>query len=188
MGRELAHIAETLQCDERTVRRYTNEGMLRGERRGKQEVRLPFSEERYLRGHWSLLSGLRRALRTEHRVHLAVLFGSMATGEDLPGSDVDLLIDHSTGNLEQIAELRRRLEGRVGRTIHLVLLEDAEGSPSLLADVLLEGRVIADRGAAWSRLDHERNRVARRASEEEKATNAAARKAVAEARRRLDDQ
>jgi predicted nucleotidyltransferase len=66
---------------------------------------------------------------------------------------VDLLVDHATGNLEDAVELRRRLQKRIGRPIHLVLLEDATHSPSLLANVLLEGRVIVNRGDAWRRLD-----------------------------------
>jgi predicted nucleotidyltransferase len=187
MGRRLAETAEKLQCDERTLRRYAGEGLLRGEHRSRQELRLPYSEERYLLQHWALLSGLRRALRTEHSVRLAVLFGSAATGEDRPDSDVDLLIDHATGDLEQVAELRRRLRERLGKSIHLVLLEDAEQSPSLLADVLLEGRVIVDRGDAWRHLDRQRERVLRKAAVEEESIRAAARRGVAEARARLHD-
>jgi predicted nucleotidyltransferase len=185
MSRGLAETAEALQCNERTLRRYANQGLLRGERRGRQELRLPYGEERYLRRQWALLSGLRRALRTEHSVRLAVLFGSTATGEDLPDSDVDLLIEHSTGDLEQVIELQRRLRERVGRPIHLVLLEDAERSPSLLADVLLEGRVIVDRDDSWRRLERRRQRVLRQAAAKEEATRVAARRAVVEARERL---
>lgn len=185
MSRGLAETAAALHCDERTLRRYAGQGLLRGERRGRRELRLPYGEERYLRRHWALLSGLRRALRTEHSVRLAVLFGSTATGEDLPESDVDLLIEHSTGDLEQVAELRRRLQKRIGRPLHLVLLEDAEQSPVLLADVLREGRVIVDRAGAWRRLERKRRRILRQASEQEEATHAAARRAVAKARARL---
>jgi predicted nucleotidyltransferase len=185
MGRGLAETAEELKCSERTLRRYANEGLLHGERSGRQELRLPYGEERYLRQHWALLSGLRRALRTEHSVRLAVLFGSTATGEDSPDSDVDLLIEHSTGDLENVIELRRRVQERVGKPIHLVLLEDAEQSPSLLADVLVEGRVIVDRGDAWHRLGRGRQRVLRRATEEEGIARAGARQGVAEARGRL---
>jgi predicted nucleotidyltransferase len=185
MSRGLAETAERLECSERTLRRYANEGLLRGERRGRQELRLPYGEERYLRQHWTLLSGLRRALRTEHSVRLAILFGSTATGEDLPDSDVDLLVEHSTGDLDQVVELRRRLQERIGRPIHLVLFEDAEQSPSLLGDVLLEGRVIVDREDAWRRLGRERGRVLRQAAAKEEATHVAARRALAEARGRL---
>ena len=185
MSRRLAETAETLRCNERTLRRYANEGLVRGERRGRQELRLPYGEERYLRRHWALLSGLRRALRTEHGVRLAVLFGSTATGDDLAGSDVDLLIEHSKGGLEQVVELRRRLQERIGRPIHLVLLEDAERSPSLLADVLLEGRVIIDRDDAWHGLERRRRQVSRQAAAAEEATHVAARRAIADARGRL---
>lgn len=186
MGHGLAETAAALHCDERTLRRYAGQGLLRGERRGRRELRLPYSEERYLRQHWTLLSGLRRGLRTEHSVRLAVLFGSTATGADLPESDVDLLIEHSTGDLDRVAELRRRLQKRIGRPIHLVLLEDAEQSPSLLADVLLEGRVIVDRDDAWRRLQSTRRRVSREAAASEETSHVAARRAVAEARGRLN--
>jgi predicted nucleotidyltransferase len=185
MGRGLAETAESLHCNERTLRRYVDEGLLRGERRGRREVTLPYSEERYLRQHWGVLSNLRRALRTEPNVRLAVLFGSTAIGEDRPDSDVDLLIEHATGNLEEVVELRRRLQERIGKPIHLVLLEDAEHSPGLLTDVLLEGRVIVDRDDAWRRLARTQQTVRRQAAAEEKAIHDAAWRGVAEARRRL---
>ncbi len=185
MGRGLAEAAEALQCSERTLRRYAGEGLLHGERHARRELRLPYSEERYLKQHWALLSGLRQALRTEHGVRLAVLFGSTATGDESPDSDVDLLIEHSTGDLEHVVELRRRLQERIGKPIHLVLLEDAEQSSSLLADVLLEGRVVVDRDDAWSRLDRRRHSILRRAAVDEEATRAAALRGVAAARERL---
>jgi predicted nucleotidyltransferase len=185
MSYALAETAEALHCDERTLRRYANQGLLRGERRGRGELRLPYGEESYLREHWPLLNGLRRALRTEHSIRLAVLFGSTATGDDLPESDVDLLIDHSTGDLQRVAAFRRRLQGRIGRPLHLVLLEDARQSPVLLADILDEGRVVVDRTDAWKRLSRQRKAVLRAATAEEGAIHAGAREAVAEARTRI---
>ncbi len=185
MSHALAETAEALHCDERTLRRYANQGLLRGERLGRGELRLPYGEQSYLREHWWLLSGLRRALRTEHNVRLAVLFGSTATGDDLPESDVDLLIDHSTADLQQVAELRRRLQQRIGRPVHLVLLEDARQSPVLLADILDEGRVVVDLVDAWKRLGHQRKALLRAATAEGGAIHAGARAAVAEARARL---
>ena len=188
MSQTLAETAETLQCNERTLRRCANEGLVRGERHGgRQELRLPYREESYLREHWALLSDLRRALRTEHSVRLAVLFGSTATGDDTAGSDVDLLLKHSTGDLERVAELRRRLQERTDRPLHIVLLEDAEQSQSLLADVLEEGRPIVDRDGAWRRLQRRQRQVSRHAALEEEATHLAARKALADARGRLQD-
>ncbi len=185
MSRALAETARALRCDERTLRRYASQGLLRGERHGRGELRLPYSEEQYLRDHWTLLSGLRRGMRTEHSVRLAVLFGSTATGEDLPGSDVDLLVEHSTGDLEQAAELRRRLQKLTDRPLHLVLLEDARQSPILLADIFREGRVIIDRDGTWPRLTRRRRAAIRDAASEEAAIHAAAKQTVADSRARL---
>lgn len=56
-----------------------------------------------------------------------------------------------------------------------------------LADVLTEGRVVVDRDGAWSRLTRQGSQVLRRAEEEERATHAAARSAIATAERRLRD-
>lgn len=185
MSLALAETAAALHCDERTLRRYAGLGLLRAKRGKRDELRLPYREEAYLRRHWELLHGLRGTLRTEPSVRLAVLFGSAAIGEDRPESDVDLLIEHSTGDLEQIVELQRRLRAETGHPIHIVSLEDARRSPSLLADVLREGRVIVDRDGAWQRLGKEKKWVLRRAAAEEEANRAAARRAVADARARL---
>jgi predicted nucleotidyltransferase len=185
MSRALVETARELRCDERTLRRYASQGLLRGERRGRGELRLPYAEERYLRDHWTLLSGLRQGLRTEHSVRLAVLFGSTATGDDRPGSDVDLLIEHSTGDLEKVAELRRRLQRETDRPIHLVLREDAQHSPVLLGDILREGRVIVDRDRIWPRLIRRQNDVLAAAAAEEDAIQTGARQAIAEAQARL---
>lgn len=181
----LTETAAALHCDERTLRRYAGLGLLRAKRGKRQELRLPYSEEAYLRQHWELLHSLRGTLRTEPSVRLAVLFGSAATGEDRPESDVDLLIEHSSGDLEQIVELQRRLRADTGQPIHIVSLEDARRSPLLLADVLREGRVIVDRDGAWQQLGEEREWLLRRAAVEEGASRAAARRAVADARARL---
>lgn len=159
MGRNLGEIAKKLGCSERTLRRYVSQGALRGERASRDEVSIPYREEVYLKRHWGLLSGLRRALRTEHGVRMAVLFGSTATGDDRPDSDVDLLISHSSGDPEDLVELRRRLQKHVDRPLHLTLLEEAEHSPSLLADVLVEGRVVVDRNRAWPRLRRRRRQL-----------------------------
>lgn len=185
MGRGLAQTADTLACSERTLRRYVNEGLLRGERHGRREVRLPYAEESYLRGHWEVLNGLRRIFRTEKSVPLAVLFGSMATGEDRDDSDVDLLIKYRNADLDGVARLRRRLREALQRPVHLVLLEDAEQSPSLLADALQEGRVVLDREGIWERLERKRPQILRAAEEEETANRLAANRAVAAAREEL---
>jgi predicted nucleotidyltransferase len=187
MGLSFSKMASELRCSERTLRRYFNEGLVRGERRGgREEIWAPPNEELYLRRHWKLLSALRGALRTEPSVRLAVLFGSTAIGEERPDSDVDLLIDHAAGATIDALRLQRRLRERVGNEVHLVLLQDAEGSPDLLADVLDEGRVIVNRGHAWDRLLARRRQTFDAADAESQAIHAAAWRAIDEARARLE--
>lgn len=186
MGHRLEFAAEKLECSERTLRRYVNEGLLHGERGSRQEVRLARGEEAYLRQHGRLLHGLRRALRTEPSVRLAVLFGSTATGEDGPESDIDVLVDLRSGTIPQLLGLQRRLRlGLDGRDIHLVLLSDAEQAPALLADVFREGRVIVDRDGRWQRLRRRRKAIFKAADAEDEATREAAWRSVYEASRRL---
>lgn len=185
MSRPLAWTAEQLGCNERTLRRYVGAGMLRGERLGRDEIRLPPREELFLRRSWPLLSRLRQALRTEHSVRLAVLFGSTATGDDRAGSDVDLMVDRVTGDLVEVVQLQRRLSQSLEKAVHIVTLTDAEQSPVLLADILREGRVVVDRDDLWSRLARRRSQVLRQAATEEEATHDAAWNGVAAARARL---
>lgn len=182
----MARVASGLGCSERTLRRCFNEGLVRGQRLGgRGEVWIPPEEERYLRQHWPLLSRLRNALRTEPSVRFAVLFGSTAVGEDRPDSDVDLLIDHVTGDLIEVVGLQRRLRDRVGKEVHIVLLEDARQSPALLGDVFAEGRVVVNRGDAWAKLLGEREEVVRAADLAAEATRRAAWRGIDEARARL---
>jgi predicted nucleotidyltransferase len=186
MGRRLVLAADKLECSERTLRRYVNDGLLHGERGSRQEVRLARGEESYLRQHGRLLHGLRRVLRTEPSVRLAVLFGSTATGEDGPESDIDVLVDLESGDILQLLRLQRRLQsGLDGRAVHLVLLSDAERAPALLADVLREGRVIVDRGGPWQGLNRRRKEIFKAADAEDEATREAAWQGVYEASRRL---
>jgi len=186
MGRGLAFAAERLECSERTLRRYVNDGLLQGERGGRHEVRLARGEEVYLRQHGQLLHGLRRALRTEPSVRLAVLFGSTATGEDGPESDIDLLVALRSDSIPQLLRLQRRLQSELdGREVHLVLLSDAEQAPALLADVLREGRVILDRDGRWQGLSRRRKEILEAADAQDQATSEAAWLSVYEASRRL---
>jgi len=182
----MAQVASELGCSERTLRRCFNEGLVRGRRLGgRGEVWISPEEERYLCQHWPLLSRLRSALRTEPGVRFAVLFGSTAVGEARPDSDVDLLIDHVTGDLVEIVSLQRRLRDRVGKEVHIVLLEDAWKSPALLGDVLAEGRVVVSRGDAWTNLLGKREEIIRAAGRSEQETRSAAWRGIDEARGRL---
>lgn len=183
MGRVLGHTAASTGVSERTLRRYVNLGLLRGRKVGSQ-LELPADEERYLHDHHDLLSMLRSALRTERQVRLAVLFGSMATGEDTAESDVDLLVG-SVAGWRSIPPLRRRLQATLGRRIHVVDLDAAREAPSLLADVLTEGRVVIDRDGLWAELRAEREAIVRRAEAEDAELMARAAAAVTAARQRL---
>jgi uncharacterized protein len=61
------------------------------------------------------------------RVRFAYLFGSVASGTDRPGSDIDLAVSvHPRGTLLDDARLHDALVGALGREdVDLVVLEDA---------------------------------------------------------------
>lgn len=185
MGRALGRTAESLSCSERTLRRYINDGLLRGRQLDPYRFELPEPEERYAEAHWGLLHGLRTALRTERDVRLAVLFGSAATGADTEDSDVDLLVVHRGADGRAPLGLRRRLSDAIGRTVHLIWLEDARRSPNLLADALIEGRIIVDRAALWPEVQNQRESILDQARREDAETLAVARAAVEAARVRM---
>jgi predicted nucleotidyltransferase len=124
-------------------------------------------EEAYLRAHWPLLSALRAALRTEPGVRLAVLFGSLATGDSHRRSDVDLLVSLAESSVGQVAELTGRLERQLGREVQVVQLPEAEGVPLLMVDALERGRVLVDRDGEWPRLRSTLPRWRRRAADAE---------------------
>src|SRR4051812_5421175 len=88
----LQELALDLGAEERTLRRAAAQGTLRCRRPGARRMVLLPGERDYLRAHWALLSGIRRALRTERAVRLAVLYGSLARGEGDADSDFDLLV------------------------------------------------------------------------------------------------
>jgi predicted nucleotidyltransferase len=166
MGRVLADTAVDLGCSERTLRRYVNDGVLRGRRVGSQ-LELSSEEESYATSHWMLLKTLKWALRSERDVRLAVLFGSTAVGEDHPGSDVDLLIAHRHPEQRALASLRRRLRDALAKPVHVVSLDQARSAPSLFADILAEGRVLIDRDDLWGQLTNRYDSVLRGALQEE---------------------
>jgi len=186
MGQALDAPANEFGCSERTLRRYINGGMLRGRRVAGGQLELSQAERAYLRGHWKLLNRLMAALRTEHDVRLAVLFGSAATGEDTPVSDVDLLVVHRRSEWRAQAGLRVRLRRALGTPVDVVTLEQAEAQPSLLADVLREGRVLVDRDDLWGGLQRRRDEILDAGAREDELTMTRARETLAAARERLD--
>jgi predicted nucleotidyltransferase len=185
MSRALAESAERLGCNERTLRRYVNEGLLRGRHLRGSGLELSHAEQAYLDRHWELLSRLRAALRTERSVGLAVLFGSSAVGEARPDSDVDLLIAHDSPTAGALAGVQLRLGRTLERPVDVVGLEQANAMPTLLADVLAEGRVLIDRGCLWKSLCARQGEVLAAAELEDNRTAAGARATVLAARERI---
>ena len=148
----LAILAREVGVHERTLRRAVAEGSLRAARPSPRTLDMSLSEREYVRRSWKLLSALRAALRTEHNVRFALLFGSVARGTSAAGSDVDMLVTLRDGRLERVVELSAKLTDATGRRVDVVRLEDAESEPSFLADVVADGRVLVDRGGLWPRL------------------------------------
>lgn len=149
---ELAILAREVGVNERTLRRAAAEGSLRGARPSPRTLTMSLSEREYVRRSWRLLSTLRSALRTEHNVRFALLFGSVARGTDAPGSDVDVVVALRDPELERVVGLATKLTAAAGRRVDVVRLEDAETEPSFLADVVADGRVLVDREGLWPQL------------------------------------
>ncbi|WP_445152767.1 type VII toxin-antitoxin system MntA family adenylyltransferase antitoxin [Baekduia sp. Peel2402] len=148
----LRQLALTLDVPERTLRRAAVEGLIRGERVSERRYRTTLREEDYLRRHWPVLRELRATLRTEPSVRLAVLFGSVARGDDHPGSDIDVAVEMGNATPGQVAEVSARLSERLDRDVQLVRFADARGAPALMTDVLTHGRVLVDRDRRWATL------------------------------------
>ncbi len=165
---ELKHLAGELGVHERTLRRAVEQGTLRGKRLSPRTLELSLAERRYTRRAWPLLSALRGALRTEQNVRFALLFGSAATGADMPSSDVDVLVELRDDSLERIVDLETKLTADVGCQIDLVRLSDAERDPAFLAAALADGRVLVDREQLWSRLREREASIRRHGREQER--------------------
>jgi predicted nucleotidyltransferase len=159
MSAELHELARSLQVNERTLRRAWALGTLRGARITPYRLELPVEERVYLRRHWPTLSKLRHALRTEPNVALAVVFGSVARGDDDVESDVDLLVELRDSGLRQRVALAERLRGHTGLALEAVTLEDAQRRPSLMVEILRDGRVLVDRDERWAKLCAQANRI-----------------------------
>jgi excisionase family DNA binding protein len=149
----IQELASELDVEERTLRRAVAQGALRATRPGPRRLRLAPGEREYLRAHWLLLSQLRQALRTEHGVRLAVLYGSLARGDEDDGSDLDLLISFADDRPLTGSRLTARLQRVSGRRVDIARLDRVEAHVPLLLDrVVEEGRVLIDRDGEWERL------------------------------------
>jgi predicted nucleotidyltransferase len=90
------------------------------------------------------MDALRDALAGDVRVEYALLFGSRARGSAHEGSDLDIAIGARTrmGALE-LGDLVSRLEHVSGRTVDLVILDEAP--PALAYRIFRDGRVIVEK-------------------------------------------
>ncbi len=177
----IQQLARDLGAEERTLRRAASQGTLHAHRPGPRRLRLAPGERDYLRTHWQLLSGLRQALRTERGVRLAVLYGSLARGDEDANSDLDLLVslagDHPGAGLD----LASRLRGATGRRVDIAHLARVEaGAPLLLDRVLDEGRVLVDRDGQWPQLRERRRAIRARAQRAHRRQMTAASRTIAE--------
>jgi predicted nucleotidyltransferase len=179
MSAELQELAESLGVDERTLRRAWALGTLRGTRRTPYRLELPLEERIYLHGHWEALSRLRGALRTEPNVSMAVVFGSVARGDDEADSDLDLLIALRDPGLRPRVALAERLRKRTGLTLEIVALEDVLRRPSLMVEILREGRVLVDREERWPELSAQSGRIRVQAKRDRKRLAKRSREATA---------
>jgi predicted nucleotidyltransferase len=177
----LQELAADLGAEERTLRRAVSQGTLRASRSGPRRLRLASGEREYLRAHWPLLSGLRRALRTEQGVRLAVLYGSLARGDEDVGSDVDLLISLAADRPAAGLQLALRLQPVTGRPVDVARLDRVETAAPLLLDRILdEGRVLVDRDGQWRLLRERHSSIRVRARRDHRRQMAGAARAIEE--------
>lgn len=153
MSLVLEQLASEVGVSERTLRRAVNGGLIRARRPSARRLLLSDPEVAWVRSHWSLVSQLLAALRTEPNLKLVVLFGSVARGDEVKGvSDVDLMVDFRNPFPGALEVLRLRLNRQLPAELQLVPLEGAIHNPRLLAEVLRDGRPLVDREQSWSRL------------------------------------
>jgi predicted nucleotidyltransferase len=178
---ELTELAHELGAHERTLRRAAQDGMVRCERVGPRRRLVSEDERRYAVGHWPLLAGLRRALRTEPNVRLAVVYGSVARGDDTQDSDLDVLVSLAEDRPDAAVKLAVRLERALGVEVDVARLNRVWDTASLLLlQAVDEGRVVLDRDGQWTQLRARRGDIARRAHRAHAARRRRARASIRE--------
>jgi len=101
-----------------------------------------------------MLDALRQSLGDDPRIAYALVFGSTARGTAAEHSDHDIAVGLAKGvhlSTLEIGELIARLESAAGRSVDLVLLDEAP--PALAYRVFRDGQVLAarDRDALTAR-------------------------------------
>jgi Polymerase beta, Nucleotidyltransferase len=103
-----SHAAE-LGVSGRSLRRAVERGTIRARRPSPRRTELSFAERHYVETHWELLASVVSWLRTQPNVRLAVVYGSVARGDDGPDSDIDLLVSLANEDAHTTARSPRRL-------------------------------------------------------------------------------
>jgi predicted nucleotidyltransferase len=166
MRSDLPAVALDVGVPERTLRRALQRGTVHGRRAGPRQVELADGEQAYLREHWPLVSAVTEALRTERNVRLAVIFGSVARGSAVDGSDVDVLVGLGEERPMYLAQLGARLGMALERDVDVLSLSGVrEREPALLEGILRDGRPVVDREGSWPALVAEREAIQRDARE-----------------------
>lgn len=76
----------------------------------------------------------------------AVVYGSVARGEDTPQSDLDVLVSFAEDRPDAAVKLAVRLEGALGRRVDVARLDRVQDTaPLLLLRAVDDGRVALDR-------------------------------------------
>lgn len=157
-------LAADLAAEAGTLRQAAFQGTLRVSGNRSRDVQVAPGEREYLRAHWPLLCELREALLPEHDVRLAVLYGSLARGDEDASSDLDLLVSLTDDHPSAGFELARRLKRLSGRGVDIAHLARVEAqAPLLLERVLDEGRVLIDHAGQWEQLRERRSAIRIRA-------------------------
>jgi predicted nucleotidyltransferase len=157
-------LAAELGVSGRSLRRASERGAIRARRPSPRRTELSFAERHYVETHWALLSKLVSLLRTRRNVRLAVMYGSIARGDDRPDSDLDLLVSFAREEAQTAASLAIGLGDEIGRRVQVVSLATARRTPLLLLDILREGRVLVDRDEEWRAVAQGERQIRRKAA------------------------
>lgn len=136
-----------------TIRRAVEIGLIHGTRSSPRKLEVPLAERMYVRSHWPLLAELRRHLRTEKAVRVAVLFGSTARGSASDDSDIDLAVLLADDSAPTRLALQARLSNKLGRQVQVTDMRTMRANERLWSNLGADGRVLANRDRVdWRRI------------------------------------
>jgi predicted nucleotidyltransferase len=165
----LPKIATQLGTNKWALYRAVNRGAIRCFRPSPRSLEFPPGEIDYLREHWEILSTLIQAFSTEPNVKLAVLYGSLARGDENSDSDADVLIDFYKEDVTSISSIAMRLGNVLGRSVDIAQLSHIKtGFPLLLLQAIDDGRVMIDKDNMWKGLQTSRSTILRAAKKQQK--------------------